>query len=770
MKIFIVFASMLLLTEADLFAQNKPKPKEKPPTQTEMEKMMKEAQMEMDKMDPETLRMMDSMGIKRPNFKTVPKVSDKQLATAFEEEGIVIPSKKIKLIALLPKNVMSNTQLTAYIKITGQSIASIIKPEAKQMADKVIEQFKNDKYYGALIASAANGMWVAGYKEAATYLMGKATETLPNADNHNNFAAYLTMMGAAHMAIPVLEKLNTVHRKNSTVLNNLGQAWLQLGDVIKAEKYLDSTIIIYAYHPQANYTKCLILESKGKRAEAAVALKRSLKHSVTKNKLKKLRELEEKEYKPKGYHIPKVYFSASFNLGLYTAIIPKAYSKSAGMEQENQWKGFREQLSEEKNRIDAAITVVNRIVEDDINKMSAKIKKHGVIIFPPYYEKATERLNSYMQGREINFAREVEAGVDYLQEWARLKGDFEKELTTEQERYEMKTPNGQNLAANCAGEMPVITKYITAINDLNQKHNQKTVKRLVTEAYQFYQYSTDVAITDAAALKMVLEIKSDFLRRLIELKHEYYGNLTECIKEKKEAVYKKGELPDYDEVNCQILNSISFPGMGSIIMRCNNMSMYLNPILSPVKGSITANFDGYIEQASIGVTVKAVDIEVGGVFDKDGNFVKGNVTVSTEIKGIKVSATGEADANGFTKGSLELGIGTELSFLPEGLEGESPVEISLKNELGLTMELGKEGITDMYVKDKITGDVAANIEVDNTIELTQGEISNTGEVTNPETMKLPVPKSPSISVSADNRWSVNSGHSVTGSLSGLRPN
>ena len=198
--------------------------------------------------------------------------------------------------------------------------------------------------------------------------------------------------------------------------------------------------------------------------------------------------------------------------------------------------------------------------------------------------------------------------------------------------------------------------------------------------------------------------------------------------------------------------------------------MYLNPILSPVKGSITANFDGYIEQASIGVTVKAVDIEVGGVFDKDGNFVKGNVTVSTEIKGIKVSATGEADANGFTKGSLELGIGTELSFLPEGLEGESPVEISLKNELGLTMELGKEGITDMYVKDKITGDVAANIEVDNTIELTQGEISNTGEVTNPETMKLPVPKSPSISVSADNRWSVNSGHSVTGSLSGLRPN
>ena len=60
--------------------KSKPKPKEKP--QTEMEKMMKEAQMEMDNLDPETLRMMDSMGIKRPSFKNVPKVSDQQMKEA----------------------------------------------------------------------------------------------------------------------------------------------------------------------------------------------------------------------------------------------------------------------------------------------------------------------------------------------------------------------------------------------------------------------------------------------------------------------------------------------------------------------------------------------------------------------------------------------------------------------------------------------------------------------------------------------------------------
>lgn len=39
------------------------------------------------------------------------------------------------------------------------------------------------------------------------------------------------------------------------------------------------------------------------------------------------------------------------------------------------------------------------------------------------------------------------------------------------------------------------------------------------------------------------------------------------------------------------------------------------------------------------------------------------------------------------------------------------------------MELGKVGINDRYVKDKITGSGASNIDVDNKIELTPSEIS-----------------------------------------------
>jgi Flp pilus assembly protein TadD len=348
MKKIILAAILVLWAAVLLFAQPKPKSNkaEAAPTAKEMEALMRQAQEEIDKLDPETKRMMDSMGVKMPSFNEIPQVTDKQLADAYAEEGRVIPSKKTQLIATLPKKILTNTELTAFVKATNAAVVRTITPKSKALGDKVILQFQADKHYGAMIASAANGMWIMGLKEPAVYLMGKATEALPNADNFNNYAAYLTMSGAAHAAIPLLEKLNRTHKKNSTVLNNLGQAWLQLGDGDRANKYLDSAIRVYAYHPQANYTKCLILESEGKIAEAAVALNRSLKHSVTKNKMDKLRQLEKKQSGQKKYYVPRTYFSTSFNLGLYTAVLPTRYTTGVGgADIEAEWKFAREKQS-----------------------------------------------------------------------------------------------------------------------------------------------------------------------------------------------------------------------------------------------------------------------------------------------------------------------------------------------------------------------------------------------------------------------------------------
>ena len=65
----ILFAATIVLAQPG----KKPAAKEKPPTQKEMDEMMKEMQKAMDEMSPEDKKAMDSMGVKMPDTKNIKK-------------------------------------------------------------------------------------------------------------------------------------------------------------------------------------------------------------------------------------------------------------------------------------------------------------------------------------------------------------------------------------------------------------------------------------------------------------------------------------------------------------------------------------------------------------------------------------------------------------------------------------------------------------------------------------------------------------------------
>ncbi|MCP9751547.1 hypothetical protein, partial [Ferruginibacter sp. HRS2-29] len=141
MKIcFVCIAVFLFLSTAFAQPGKKVKPKEKPPTQKEMEDLLKLAQDAMKDISPEDKKLMDSMGIKIPTFSNMPNVSDQQLADAYTQDGsgVVVPAKKTALIAQIPKTIFSTAQLEAYVQSTNASIADMIKPEAKQLAEKIL--------------------------------------------------------------------------------------------------------------------------------------------------------------------------------------------------------------------------------------------------------------------------------------------------------------------------------------------------------------------------------------------------------------------------------------------------------------------------------------------------------------------------------------------------------------------------------------------------------------------------------------------------------
>ena len=267
----LILSIICLSISITFFAQpgKKPVAKEKAPTQKEM-----------DELDPETKKMMDSMGVKMPDMKQMKKnasgISDKQLVVAWEDENRIVPKRNEARIASISKKVNDAT-MAGYLAAMQKKITEQLPADVKSTGDKVINYIKSNAKNSSEAGNMADAIWIASKPTLALYVIGKICADDPrNTDNLNNYAAMLSMHNAQHLAIPILNNLNKKFPGNSTVLNNLGQAWFGLGEISKAEKFLDSAIRIYAWHPQANITKAAIEESRGNIAKAVEAIKKSI--------------------------------------------------------------------------------------------------------------------------------------------------------------------------------------------------------------------------------------------------------------------------------------------------------------------------------------------------------------------------------------------------------------------------------------------------------------------------------------------------------------
>lgn len=210
MKKYTLLMLAILLAGFSAFAQQKPKPKEKdkPPTQKEMEEMMKEAQKELDNLSEEDKKMMKEMGIKIPSMKDVPQVTDKQLADAWENENRIVPQKDVARIAAIPKTV-TDVRMGAYITSIQNQAATLLKPEVKNMTDKIYNYIKSNSKNSSEAGNMATGLWIAGKPEMGSYILGIICAKNPShTDNLSNYASMLSMLGGQHLAIPILTNLN----------------------------------------------------------------------------------------------------------------------------------------------------------------------------------------------------------------------------------------------------------------------------------------------------------------------------------------------------------------------------------------------------------------------------------------------------------------------------------------------------------------------------------------------------------------------------------
>lgn len=755
-----------------IWAQPKTTKKDKPPTKADMDQMTKDLQKAMNGLDPEAKRFMDSLGIKMPSGANMPAYTDANLAQAVADEERVIPARRANLIAKVPTRVLSATELLANLKAFNEAMAKHVSAADKAFGDQVLNRFSGDPNGWAMVAAAANGMWMLGMHSASIYLMGKAAVGMPNADNLNNLSAYLTMVGAPHRAIPILDLLNQAHPGNSTVLNNLGQAWFGLGDITRSEQYLDQAISAYPYHPQANYTKALILNEHGRKAEAITALKRSLQHSVTKSRLNRLRAWEGKTKEP--YYpkrpVPQVYTSTTFSIYKYLDKMPLNYASTAGKEMDKPWQAFFEEMREEATRLNESIEKNSAAVAQSAKDFGRSGRRGATTIPSPYYLRAVDDVGHGLSNEELDreIRQDAEATQAYLTNWGKLESAFHHSLDSATEDIERNAPAGSPLLMNsCPVKLPIVNKYVKAINKLNKDFRELSIRRWYTNAYKRYNHLMTTSPDESAALDAVMRIKLDLVNKLLMLKHESY-DMPACVTEEPLSVpASNGPMTDFDEAHCKDTSVFWVPLTGKITVMCNKMKVEYTSKALPITGSATWNYVGnnnMLTEASISVSVYEADISAGAEFDKEGAFKKGKVGVEKEIAGAKGKLEVEFTDEGFEKATLEFSTDEKIKLLPKSVTEAAPLDASLKGTLGVGIEIGKEGVEDFYVKQDKSLSMGMAAETDaekqkkDAVELPYelDEQVKDNHFINIEQTKL----TSGVSVKASDRWGVSSGHTV----------
>ena len=569
-----LLAFILLLAMAATFAQTKPKQKEKPPTQKEMEDMMKEMQNAMDEMSPEDKKTMDSMGIKMPSTKTIPKLTDKQWADAWDEENRIVPKKDAARINTALAVTLTNAEMSAYINKIYRAVLLKLSPVAKAKGAEIYKQIRN---LNKSAANAAVGLWMDGKPTLALYIMGEACIADPaNAVNLNNYASFLTMCGAEQMALPILNNLNKRYPQNSTILNNMAQAWLGLGDIQRAEKYADSTIRIYAAHPQANMVKCLIEESKGNIPAAIAAAKKSISKAYSSEKENKLKKLGY-DLKSEDLNWDRPMPQDALGLGKFTwPEYPLDVEQNKLLEKE--WKDFKNECQEKINELKVKQESLEKAWET-ANEYRTKLilseglKGHYVQLIPGYAAKAIKKLgpgvNDINGNMSFVFANElgpVTRALTAVAEYENLLNEKQKLLD---KKYEDKIGEGREnpFEAICKDENAIRTEFLKNANgSLQAAYRQylNYVRRRTSDLLYYYQYTQWPEQFEL--MKVYAQIA--WLTQIKDQRVFFKAKSSWCNAVPKTK--KPGQLQNFDDVHCDYVSTMNL-GVYKITSSCSNL-------------------------------------------------------------------------------------------------------------------------------------------------------------------------------------------------------
>ena len=640
------------------------------PSQKEMEEMRKA--MEKMNADPEMKKAMEQYGIDMKMVENSMNAIEKDgFGAYYEFEEFMTPKKDDARIAAIQKKPLTAGELQAHLSKAERRVDAALQGEDREITLQLLN--KVSSFHPDSLSAIANGLWMMSIYIPATYIMGKASQKDPNPDNLNNYSAFLVMLGGEDLALPVLLKLNREFPKNSTIQNNIGQAWFGLGDLDMAGKYLDSAIMTFAWHPQANMTKAVIQKSKGDKAGAVESLKKSVKGGYSTTKEDMLRKLG---YKLDGKDVDDDFNMPADPMGFDKWIaripkFPKNYKECRALEAE--WEKFHEDVAAEQAVLTEKLNRINMEVREKMQKGKTNemdVAKAYAMVKPPYLSaKANHVLNYYSNEKSGNFGDLHNKLLAQASENAALRKKMEEDYQKLLESERAKCIDGEGRPP-CPSICPVIVPaYEQMIEVTNTKletwwneFNDLWANQLEAGAY-IYQYS----VSDQSLIEQnELRLKLKFVREhLAGIRPFLGGNPELCMEEdeKKTATHK---LAEWNDLHCDRDVTYTMPLTGSMRFTCNTTEIHLDPLMFPFEGTYRENLNTN-KMLYFSGKIGMGPVKVGGAYDVEQQTGEIKVGYSKDIKKgylgpIPIEATAEAtvgieiDKSGVSDFVMETGV------------------------------------------------------------------------------------------------------------------
>ena len=276
MKKYFLFLFYCLLSFAIAVAQPKPKTTVKnnkqalPPSQAEMNKMMEEGMKGMNEEDKAEMRK--AMKGIMPDLAKKPG----SYVVSFTDNKKLVPAKDVNRINSIPKKIFTDADVSTNTALLYNKLMAKIAASEKAIITGVIAKTNT----GSAFMEAAIIAFLQGHNHAAMGLAIKAVQADPKNVNHqNNLAAILSQSGYPEKAIPYLKKLSAQFPSNSTVLHNLGFAWLELGERDTARRFFGYAAARNPNNPETKLCRGVIEELKGDPKKAADHYVESFEHA-----------------------------------------------------------------------------------------------------------------------------------------------------------------------------------------------------------------------------------------------------------------------------------------------------------------------------------------------------------------------------------------------------------------------------------------------------------------------------------------------------------